>query len=264
MGAAAGSAAWLVYGTLVEANRLVVEHRTLRLLGWPERLNGFKIALLADFHLRDAYSMDLAHRAVALALDEEPDFVVLAGDLVGYWKESSLEMLMAVLEPLLLMEGAVVAVPGNHDYWAGDAAWLGPVLEALNVRFLRNESWSRSGVCWIGVDSLNAGRADLGAALENVSERHEPRIVIWHEPDAVELLPISAHLMLAGHSHGGQWVFPGGLQPMSTRNGRKYVRGFYPDAPTPLYVTRGIGTTGPPARFGALPEVSILSLLSDG
>jgi predicted MPP superfamily phosphohydrolase len=47
---------------------------------------------------------------------------------------------------------------------------------------------------------------------------------------------------------------------MGTKNGEKYVEGFFPDASTPLYVTRGVGTTGPPARMGALAEVSILTL----
>jgi predicted MPP superfamily phosphohydrolase len=90
----------------------------------------------------------------------------------------------------------------------------------------------------------------------------DPVIVLWHEPDAVDLLPSGAHLMIAGHSHGGQWRFPWGWTPMTTRNGRKYIEGFFPDAPTPLYVSRGVGTTGPPARLGALPEVSILRLMS--
>lgn len=260
-GIAAGSAAWLVYGALVEANKLVVERKKLNLPGWPERLAGFKIALLADLHVRDTYSMDLCHRAVGAALDEDPDMVVIAGDLVGYWKETSLPMLEAVLEPLLIMNGAVLAVPGNHDYWAGDAARLEPVLDQLNIRFLRNESWTRAGVRWVGIDSLNADKADPFRAFGNSPDTEgSPTVVIWHEPDAVDLLPLGAHLMLAGHSHGGQWIFPGGFQPMSTRNGTKYVAGFYPDAPTSLYVTRGIGTTGPPARFGALPEVSILTL----
>ncbi len=262
-GVAAGSAAWLVYGALVEANKLVVERRRLLIPGWPERLAGFKIALLADFHIRDTYTMEHAHRAIEAALDEDPDFVVLAGDLIGYWKPESLPMLEAVLEPLLLMKGAVVAVPGNHDYWAGDAALLAPLLDSLNIKFLRNEFLMRDGICWVGVDSLNANKAEPYRAFGDTQDDGTggwPVVVVWHEPDAVEFLPPGGHLMLSGHTHGGQWVFPGGFRPMSTRNGRKYVEGFYPDAPTPLYVTRGIGTTGPPARFGSLPEVSILTL----
>ena len=41
----------LVYGALVESKRLVLERHTLRLPHWPDRLKGFRIAVLADLHL---------------------------------------------------------------------------------------------------------------------------------------------------------------------------------------------------------------------
>lgn len=250
----------LTYGCLYESNRLVVERKTLRLRGWKRSLNGFKIALLTDLHLRDPYSVDLSKRAVALALDAEPDMVVLGGDLVGYWKPTSEDMLAEVLEPLLLMDGSVVAVPGNREYWSGDPERLRPVLDALNIRLLRNESWHHAGIDWIGIDSANANKANPFDALQGVGDG--AAIVVWHEPDVVDSLPFEADLMLSGHSHGGQFRFPGGFTPMHSRNGQKYLSGFFPDTKVPLYVSRGIGTTGPPSRFLCPPEVSILTLIS--
>jgi predicted MPP superfamily phosphohydrolase len=258
---AGASAAMLTYGVLYEANRLVVERRTLRLRGWKRSLSGYKIALLTDFHLRDSYSIDLSKRAVAAALDEQPDMVVLGGDLVGYWKPGSEDMLAEVLEPLLLMDGNVVAIPGNREYWCGTPERLRPVLDALNIKLLRNESWHHAGIDWIGIDSANAEMADPIQALEGVSDG--PAIVLWHEPDVVDCLPFEADLMLSGHSHGGQFRFPGGFTPMTSKNGKKYMSGFYPEAPVPLYVSRGIGTTGPPSRFLCPPEVAILELVGD-
>src|ERR1044072_5873222 len=79
------SAGLLVYGALYESKRLVVERRTIALPNWPAGLSGYSIALLGDFHLRDEYSLELGRRAVAEALDANPDFVVLIGDFVGYW-----------------------------------------------------------------------------------------------------------------------------------------------------------------------------------
>jgi predicted MPP superfamily phosphohydrolase len=257
---AGASAAMLTYGVLYESHRLVVERHTLRLRGWKRSLNGFKIALLADLHLRDVYSVELAQRAVAAALDHEPDMVVLAGDIVGYWKDESEDMLADVLEPLLLMDGSVVAIPGNREYWNGDASQLAPVLDTLNIKLLRNECWHHAGIDWIGIDSANAGKSDPYAALAGASDG--AAIVLWHEPDMVDSLPFEADLMLSGHSHGGQFVFPGGLVPMTSRNGKKYLSGFFPDAKVPLYVSRGIGTTGPPSRFLCPPEVSILTLVN--
>jgi len=252
---------WLAYGALVESKRLTVERRVLNLPRWPKRLEGYTIAVLADLHVRDLYSVELAQRAVALALDENPDIVVLPGDLVGHWRSNSPWLLEAVLEPLLLMGGAVIATPGNHEYWGGDASLLAPILDELNIRYLRNQLWRHAGITWVGIDSLNAGKANPGGVLSEALVSDDPVVVLWHEPDAVDLLPAGADLMIAGHSHGGQWRFPWGWTPMTTRNGRKYVEGFFPEAPTPLYVSRGVGTTGPPARLGVLPEVSILRLM---
>lgn len=250
----------LVYGALVESKRLMLERHRLPLPGWPEHLDGFRIALLADFHLRDRHSFELAQRAIAAALDEAPDMVVIAGDFVGHWTADSPELLGEALEPLLLMEGRVVAVPGNHDYYGhGDPSLLAAICDALNIRLLRNEAWKSQGVCWVGIDSANAGRAEPIAAMA-AAESTAPIVAIWHEPDLVDALPPGASLMLSGHSHGGQFLAPWGWAPMHTENGARHVDGFYPDAPTPLFVTRGVGTTGPPSRLFCRPQVAILRL----
>jgi len=262
------SAGMLLYGAFVEAERMVVVRKTLRLPGLPESLDGYRIALIADFHLRDRHTVDLTRRAIDQVVDEDPDIVVIAGDFVGYWKPESAWLIGEALQDLDRFSGRVIAVPGNHEYWSGNPSLLAPICDELGIRLLRNETHFQDGIHWVGIDSLNACRAD--PILANLDfEGHEDRddeelrIAIWHEPDAVEHLPPGCDLMLSGHSHGGQFVFPGGFIPMKTKNGRKYIGGFYPNAPTPLYVTRGIGTTGPPSRFLCPPEVVILTLSCD-
>jgi predicted MPP superfamily phosphohydrolase len=257
---AAAGASMLVYGALIEANRLVLERRTLRLKGWPARLSGYRIAVLGDFHVRDEHSVALAQRAIALALGEAPDMVVLTGDLVSYWRPQTVRALGELLEPLLLMEGAVVAVPGNHDYEHGSPDLLEPILDELNIKLLRNESWTHAGITWVGIDSAKMGQDDAQLAFEGIEGDPNPKIAVWHEPDMVDFLPEGCVLQISGHSHGGQFRFPGGYTPMHSDLGRKYPLGFYPDAPTPLYVNRGIGTTGPPSRFNCAPEVTLLTL----
>ena len=250
--------ATLAYGALVEARNLVIERRTLHLPLWPERLRGFKIALLTDFHIGSKQSVEVAQRAVAMALDESPDMVVIAGDFVEDWRESSHWQLSQALEFLLLMNGNVVAVPGNHDYDHGTPELLEPLCHELNIKLLRNEIWKHAGVTWVGIDSALEGTPDPIWTVAKVES--EPSIAIWHEPDLVGLLPKKCALQVSGHTHGGQFRFPGGYTPMHTDLGKNYVRGFYPEAPTPLYVSRGVGTTLLPTRFLCPPEVSILTL----
>jgi predicted MPP superfamily phosphohydrolase len=248
----------LLYGALVEANRLELEVQELRLPRWPARLDGFRIALLADFHLRDVRTMEHAHRALTLALEHEPDVVVMPGDLVGRWKPESDCLIRAAFGPLKTMDGAALATPGNHDYYGGTADQLEEPCAACGVAVLRNEAVNLKGVTFVGIDSANARRADPYAAFMAAPATGDPTVVLWHEPDLVDYLPQGPSLMLSGHSHGGQFLSPWGWAPMLVENGRRYVRGFYPDAPTPLYVTRGVGTTGPPSRLFCPPEVALL------
>ena len=273
------SAGLLLYGAFVESERLVVVRRTIKLKRWPDDLKGYRVALIADFHLRDKHTVELTRRAIDAVLTERPDMIVIAGDFVGYWKPESPQLIGDALEALRDVAGKVIAAPGNHDYWAGNPSLLQPICEELGIRLLRNESHEQDDIAWIGIDSYNARKADPCKALADcldesdddldtqgstlpplTANRQPPTICIWHEPDAVKLLPPLCDLMLSGHSHGGQFRFPGGIVPMTTKNGRRYLHGFYPDAPTPLYVTSGIGTTGPPSRFLCPPEVVLITL----
>ena len=87
-----------------------------------------------------------------------------------------------------------------------------------------------------------------------------PAVCLWHEPDLVADLPSGCALTLSGHTHGGQGRLFGRFKPVKTRLGARYVEGFFPDAPTPLYVSRGVGTTLFPLRLDVPPEVSLLTL----
>lgn len=259
-GIVGGSAALLLYGALVEVDRLKKEKLVLRLPRWPDHLAGFRIALLADMHLRDQGTLRLTQRAVEAALDEQPDMVAIVGDFVGRWKPDSPWMIGEALGGLKAMSGNAVAVPGNRDYLDGDPSVLDEILRELDIRLLRNENWNHLGINWLGVDSANALQADPIGTFEQVSNA-DPMIALWHEPDLVEWLPEGPVLMLSGHSHGGQFTTPWGWAPVKSGNGEKYLRGYFPQAPTPLYVSRGLGTTGPPSRLFCRPEVTILDLL---
>jgi hypothetical protein len=218
--------------------------------------------LLGDFHIDTVGAADRALRAVELALDEFPDMVCLVGDFVGGWTLENPAMVGNAMAPLLEMEGSVVAIPGNRDYQFGDASLLAPILDELNIHYLRNEAWSHEGITWIGIDSANEGEArpELAQLAAREMNPDDPQIVLWHEPDQVDRLEPGPVLQMSGHTHGGQFRLPGGITPVHPRNGSRYVQGFYPEANVPLYVTRGVGTTLMPVRFLCPPEVSILTL----
>jgi predicted MPP superfamily phosphohydrolase len=229
------------------------------LVGWPVSRDGYKVGLVADNHIRDCETIQLTRQCLEYVLSEDPDVVAFAGDTVAYWKPEVERMLREALAPLKGSKVPCVAVPGNHDYFGGDAERLRPIFEEFGVRLLRNECLRIDAINWVGVDSAGEAYADPYTAIRQCDPR-DPTIVLWHEPDMVDVLPRGPELMLSGHSHGGQFTTPWGWAPMTSRLGSKYLRGFYPGAPVPIYVSRGLGTTGPPARLFCRPEATVLVL----
>lgn len=262
VGAGLVGAGAFAYGALVEAKRLVPEFRCLRLPRWPRAVSNYRVGLLADFHFRDRDSIEMAHRAIRWLSHLELDVIAIAGDIIPYWKPEAMALAREGLAPLATNPTPKIAVLGNHDHYGGVGADLKPMLADLDIQLLQNEVWTDGRVAFAGIDSLNARRHDVAGTLAQVPDGM-PTVALWHEPDAVLALPLNqVSLMLSGHSHGGQFCAPWGWAPMKSTHGQIYVRGYYPHAPTPIYVSRGLATTGPPARLFCPAEVTMLLLQS--
>ncbi len=261
LGALAVGSGMLVYGGLVEARRLRREHHVLRLPRWPASHYGYRIGFLADLHLDKPDHCRMAREASEWLAEQGPDVVVLGGDVVHYAEPHRADAVAEALAPLVRFKGRAFGVWGNHDRCHGEPDFLLPVLERCGIRVLVNELTVHDGINWIGVDTAIYGRSDPYSPILD-SDPSLPTVVVWHECDMADHLPRGPELMLAGHSHGGQFILPGGVAPMAPVYGSKYLRGYYPDLAVPLYVTRGVAATGPPSRFLCPPEVSVLTLVS--
>lgn len=64
----------------------------------------------------------------------------------------------------------------------------------------------------------------------------------------------------SGHTHGGQLALPGVRRLSLARPTTRWTAGLYRQGRSWLSVNRGAGTTGPPARLGAPPELAVLTL----
>ncbi|MBD0319751.1 MAG: metallophosphoesterase, partial [Gemmatimonadetes bacterium] len=202
------------------------------------------------------------------------DFAFLTGDSVDRADAlPALDAFLALLDPRL----PKYAVLGNWEHWSRvDLAALARVYEKHNGRLLVNESALHRGVAIAGVDDL-AGTPDLRAALRG-AENAPVRILLAHSPafrdtvaahgqrvGALAREPVGAiTVMLSGHTHGGQ-VALGGWAPLIPPGTGRYVRGWFRDAGAPpLYVSRGIGTSVIPVRFGSRPELAVFAAASQG
>lgn len=246
------------YG-LVGSKGLRVERHTLHLPRWDA--DGFRVVILTDFHLVGQNALERGLEAVEIGLQEPADVVVLLGDYVESSLDASIKRLVTLLDSLKAAKVPVLAVMGNHDYWTErPRRVINTLNDARHIRLLRNEAETVKGVKIGGVDDAIGFKAKP-EFLKGLGDRNV--LALFHEPDFVNTLPQNVALQLAGHSHGGQVCLPFGKPVALPRGAREYYRGFYRDAHVPLYVSRGIGTSGPDLRAFCPPEVSVLTLRSE-
>jgi uncharacterized protein len=84
------------------------------------------------------------------------------------------------------------------------------------------------------------------------------RVLLSHNPAFFPTSRTHADLTLSGHTHGGQVTLFINPAELVLRHG--LVRGHYTVEGSQLYVNRGFGTAGPPARIGSPPEITRLVL----
>jgi len=229
----------------------------IRLAKLPAGMDGFKIALVSDIHLGPLLGRSHTERIVRMINSVDADLVAIVGDLV----DGSVAELGAAAEPLQDLRGkhGSFFVTGNHEYFSGYQEWVDEV-NSLGVRVLRNERIDIQGFDLAGVNDLSGEGVgdgpDFTKALDG-RDRGRPVILLAHQPiQAHEAAKHGVDLQLSGHTHGGQMVpfnlLVGLQQPV--------VAGLGSVDGTQVYVTRGAGFWGPPVRFGAPPDISIIEL----
>lgn len=248
----------------VEPLLLRVTRTPVPLEGLPGALEGLRVGVLCDLHAGGWVGERLVERAVAALEAEDPEVVLLAGDMVT---SGSGPRALDDLGPLGRLRPPLgkFAVLGGHDHKYG-AAQVGQRLEALGFAVLCNEGrpLRREGATlWLaGVDdnSWRAGRDDLAGACRGVSDG-EPVLALAHSPDLL-LDPGRERvaLIVAGHTHGGQVRLPlVGPVYRVTDVPLRYAAGLSRHGSTWLYVSRGVGSTYR-LRLLCRPEVSLLVL----
>ncbi|MGN0866994.1 MAG: metallophosphoesterase [Oligosphaeraceae bacterium] len=232
----------------------------------PEEAEGMTIALLTDLHADGVTAAREVSRMVELANARKPDLILLGGDLV----DGTVEERSGDLAPLARLQAplGVWAVPGNHEYYSGFAAWR-EVLPQWGVKWLVNEHQELlPGLALAGVADPRAMRhgenpPDLEAALEGLPP--ETFVLLGaHNPNlALEAAEHGVPLVLSGHTHGGMvW----GLDWLVARRNNGFLSGLYSLPPqTKLLVSNGAGIwNGFPLRLGHPAEILLITLKRTG
>jgi predicted MPP superfamily phosphohydrolase len=235
----------------------------VRYPGLPRDLDGLRLVQISDIHLSPLVSESVVERAVGMANDARAHVAFITGDLVTM-KGDPLDTCLRHLSRVKA-EAGVLGCMGNHEHYAQALEYTEQMGGRLGMRFLRSESaqlvFGSARINVVGVDYQRRGQK----YLEGIDRLVQPgafNLLLSHNPD---VFPVAAaqgfDLTLAGHTHGGQVtveIFDTSLN--IARFLTPYVYGLYEKDRKSIYVTRGIGTIGVPARLGAPPEVVLVRL----
>ena len=261
-----GHKGWLK--TFSRAQRHVVRHLHLEIAGWPRWSRPLRIAFLSDFHT-GSHSDDVSR--LNLIIDEAasvmPDLALFGGDYVNMQLFGGgrvpPQTIAAILSRLEVPLGCL-AVLGNHDYVYGEHAVAG-ALQDHGIIVLdhdrRSIQFQHHSIQIIGVPDAHVTRAEAYSLLATLLP-DEPTIVLAHDPAWFAHVPAGPHLMLAGHTHGGQIRLPGvGIVRNATKAPLRWSHGLVEEREQYLFVTSGLGTSGVPIRWGVPPEFVVLDLI---
>ncbi len=258
-----------IYG-YIQNNWIEIERVAVPVEALPPAFHGYKIAHISDVHLgKHAASID---RLIQLVGEQEPDLIVMTGDLVDQGtslETSGLDRLSSGLSRI----AATYAVTGNHEHVAaGRAEQWREIVTSNGVRVLDNQvEWlvrSDARLLIAGLEDNSRYSPEVYAVSANESDTamlllaHRPELFANYADDNHSLQP---DLVFSGHAHGGQFRIPLLNQGIVAPNQGllpSFTAGLYrSDNGVQMMVSRGLGNSIIPVRIHNRPHLPIIELI---
>ncbi len=256
-------------------------HQRLNFPNLPSAFDGFKIIHISDIHLGSfASNFHKLEGIVDIINNEHADAIFFTGDLVNNFYEETLGW-DKVFKQLKAKYGKF-SILGNHDY--GDYTdWKTPEEKEKNFsgivdahkkfgfRLLRDQSVAvdinGDEIAITGVENWGHDPfpryGDLNKAMRG-TEKYPFKVLLSHDPDHWDAEVVNKtkyDLTLAGHTHGMQFGIDWkGFKWSPAKYKFKQWDGLYKKNNQYLYVNRGLGFLGMPARIGMHPEITVIQL----
>ena len=274
-------AAAVAYAYWIEPTRLVITEKAMAVPNFSPELNGLKIVAISDIHGgSNGVTPERLKELVQKANEQRPDLIVLLGDYVSETKfdraalqkpegTDRTELRMSVKEIADNLAGfnakyGTYAVIGNHDWWHNQAS-VTREFERVGIDILENEvkhiqAGEQTIHVWGIEDYWKSRQVPVKDSFDTIADKRNI-IAITHNPDSLLKSPGAISLMLAGHSHGGQVSFPI-YGPHPFVNDYRFMKGEAVVDGKSIFVTSGVGCTGPQLRFRVPPEIAVITLNS--
>lgn len=258
-----GPAAVVGYAVFIERFDLRIREQKLVFPDLPKDLEGLRLVQLTDIHLSAFLSEREVARAVDMANETKAHIALVTGDLITY-EGDPLDACLGQLARLRADAG-IFGCMGNHERYANVEDYVEHSGARLGMQFLRRRAvqlpFGEAALNLAGVDYQRLHRPYLKGAHQLVVPGAF-NVLLSHNPD---VFPVAAQqgyqVTLAGHTHGGQVRVEILREDLNiARFFTPFVDGLYRRDNSAIFVSRGIGTIGLPARLGAPPEVALLRL----
>ncbi len=223
----------------------------------PATWRGKKIVFVSDVHLGAILSVGFAQKVVSFIKKEHPEAVLIGGDIFDGVKCHSQSLIQPFAE--LRPPHGVYFISGNHEY-IEDTVEVLKEIPNVGIRVVRNEVIDMAGIQLAGVDWKDAYSKDqFEKIMSDITINHsKPSILMRHEPNHLEIAENAGiSLTLSGHTHQGQ-IWP--LKYITRRVFKGFDYGLKQHGAMSVYTSSGVGTWGPPLRFGTKAEIVAITL----
>jgi predicted MPP superfamily phosphohydrolase len=217
-----------------------------------------RIVQISDVHVGLIIRNNRLQAILDRVKEAKPDILVSTGDLL----DGELDNVMSQARQFVSItpKYGKYAVLGNHEYYAGLKRSL-EFTKAAGFDLLRDDVRQIAGLSIFGADDIT-GR-QLGVSKDKqlfekmlAQQGNGFVLLLKHQPFIAA--GENFNLQLSGHTHSGQ-IFP---FMFITRLFFPKNNGYYELGKNKsIYITSGAGTWGPPVRFFAPPEITVIDLI---
>lgn len=271
----------LLFGMHKGRFNFFTRHQRINFPNLPSAFDGFKIVHISDIHLGSfASNYHKLEGIVDIINAEHADAIFFTGDLVNNFQEETFGW-EKVFKQLKSKYGNF-SILGNHDY--GDYTdWDSPTDKQKNFqgivdahrdfgfKLLRDQSVAieKGGqeIVVTGVENWGHDPFPRYGDLQKAkmgTEKFSFKVLLSHDPDHWDAEVVDRtkfDLTLAGHTHGMQFGIDWkGFKWSPAKYKFKKWDGLYQHKNQFLYVNRGLGFLGMPARIGMPPEITVIQL----
>lgn len=219
-----------------------------------------RLVLISDLHIGYHNQVKELNRWVDMINKENPDLILIGGDIIDGRIHPLKEQNMAAAFHHL--KAPVVACLGNHEYYTGLKDALA-FYKDTHITLLRDSAMQfnpQNSKCTINIigrdDRTNPNRKSI-KQLEQGLDMHNYTILLDHQPYHLEeAQQAGIDFQFSGHTHYGQ------VWPISWITDAIYEDAFGPlkKGGTQYYVSSGLGIWGAKFRIGTRSEYVVAEL----